>query len=244
MHILLLKELLLLVLLLESIILKKKNRPLAFKNNAPFISCISKINGVLIENAEDLDTVMPMYNLLEYSKNYSKISGSLCNYYGDELTDDTNDDNNLNKNVINSKSFKHKTSITGNTYNIPGRIHNAAGQAINNPDYSANKEGTKKLKIAMPLKYLSNFWRALDMPLINCEVSLTLTWSENCVITSLEKRRIRNTNNRGNSPTNVAFKITDCKLHVRVVTLSAENDNKLLEQLKTGFERTHGINIE
>ena len=61
----------------------KKNRPSAFKNNAPIISCISKINGVLIENAEDLDIVMPIYNLLEYSKNYSKTSGSLWNYYRD-----------------------------------------------------------------------------------------------------------------------------------------------------------------
>ena len=70
----------------------------------PFISCISKI--VLIENAEDLDIVMPMYNLLEYSKNCSKTSGFLWNYYRDELTDETNDDNDSNKNVINSKSFK------------------------------------------------------------------------------------------------------------------------------------------
>ena len=97
MHILLLKELLLLVLLLESIILEIKNRPLAFKNNAPFISCISKINGVLIENAENLHIVMPMYNLLEYSKTYSKTSGSLWNYYSDELTDKTNDNNGPNK---------------------------------------------------------------------------------------------------------------------------------------------------
>ena len=75
----------------------KKNRPLAFKNNAPLISCISKINGVLTENVEDLDIVMPMYNLLEYSKNYSKTSGSLWNYYRDELTDETNDNNGTNK---------------------------------------------------------------------------------------------------------------------------------------------------
>ena len=78
----------------------KKNRPLAFKNNAPFISCISKINGELIENAEDLDIVMPMYNLLEYSKNFRKATGSLFNYYRDELTDDRNHNNGLNKNVI------------------------------------------------------------------------------------------------------------------------------------------------
>ena len=84
----------------------KKNRPLAFKNNALFISCISKINGVLIENAEDLDIVMPMYNFLGYRKHYSKTSGSLWNYYRDELTDETSNYNGLNKNVINSKSFQ------------------------------------------------------------------------------------------------------------------------------------------
>ena len=124
-----------------------------------------------------------MCSLLEYSKSYSKTSGSLWNYYRDELTKEANGDNNLNKNVI--KSFKYKTSITGNTYNISRRIRNAAGRAIDNPYNSAYKEGTKKVKIIVPLKYLSNVWRALDMRLINCEVSLTLTWSENCVITSL-----------------------------------------------------------
>ena len=84
------------------------NRQVILKNNAPFISCISKINGLLVEKAEDLDIVMPMYHLLEYSKNYSKISASLRNYYRDELTDETNDSNDPNKNVINSKSFKYE----------------------------------------------------------------------------------------------------------------------------------------
>ena len=158
----LLQEKLLLVLQMEPIILQIKKRPLAFKNNAPFISCISKVNGVLVENAEDLDIVMPIYNLLEYSKNYSKTSGSLWNYYRDELTDETNDDNGPNKNVINSKSFKYKTSITGSTYNVAA----TAG------DYDANKEGTKEVEITVPLKHLSNFWKMLDIPLINCEVSL------------------------------------------------------------------------
>ena len=98
------------------------NRTLAFKNNAPFTSCISKINGALIENAEDLDIVMPMYNLIEYSINYRKTTGSLFNYYRDELTDETNDNNGPNKNVVNSNSFKYKRSIIGNTYNIHRRI--------------------------------------------------------------------------------------------------------------------------
>ena len=67
------------------------NRRVILKNNAPFISCISKINGVLVKNAEDLDIVMPMYNLLKYSKNYSKTSASLSNYHRDELTAETNE---------------------------------------------------------------------------------------------------------------------------------------------------------
>ena len=67
---------------------EKRNKPLILKNNAPFISCITKINNELIEDAEDLDVVMPMYNLLEYSKNYRKTIASICNYYRDELIND------------------------------------------------------------------------------------------------------------------------------------------------------------
>ena len=93
----------------------RKNTPLAFKNNKPFISCISKINNTLIDNTEDLDVVMSLYNLIEYSKHCRKTTGSLWNYYRDELTDDTNNNNIPNKNVINSKSFKYKTGVTGST---------------------------------------------------------------------------------------------------------------------------------
>ena len=102
---------------------------------------------------------MPMYNLLEYSKNYSKKSGSLCNYYRDELTDETNYDNGLYKNVINSKSFNYKTSITGSTYNVNSTTTDAAGNSIPNPDYKPSKSGTKEVEIAVPSTYLSNFWR-------------------------------------------------------------------------------------
>ena len=166
-----------------------------------------------------------MYNLLEYSKHYSKTSDSLWNYYRDESTDEANDNNSPNQNGINSESFKYKTSITGSTYNVN----------INADGYGENKEGKKEVEIAVPLKYLSNFWRTLDIPLINCEVSLTLSWSATCVITSIEQRLITaaertNQEQRDNSPTIATFDITDCKLSVPVVTLSAENDNKLLEQ--------------
>ena len=139
----------------------RKNRPLILKNNAPFISCIAKINNELIEDAEDLDIVMPMSNLLEYSKNYRKTIGSLCNYYRDELTNDGND-NFANRNVVNLNAFKYKNKITGNTYNVDAA---AAG-------YDVNNEGTQAIELAIPLKYLGNFWRALNIPLISCEVSL------------------------------------------------------------------------
>ena len=86
-----------------------RNRFLAFKNNAPFTNCISKINNVLIDNAEDLDVVMPMYNLLEYSKNYRNTTGSLGNYYRDEPNDFPANNYNTNS-ITNSDSFKYKTS--------------------------------------------------------------------------------------------------------------------------------------
>ena len=86
---------------------------MVFKNNAPFISCISKINGIKIDNAEDLDVVMPMYNLLEYSKNYKKTTGSLWNYYRDEPNSDK-DDNEIMNSIIDSKSFDYKANFMEN----------------------------------------------------------------------------------------------------------------------------------
>ena len=96
----------------------RRNRPLILKNNAPFVSCITRINGELSENADDLDIVMPMYNLLEYSKNYRKTIGLLYNYYRDELSGDTNPNNFPNRNVVKSEAFKYKNKIIGNTYNV------------------------------------------------------------------------------------------------------------------------------
>ena len=96
----------------------KRNRPLILKNNAPFVSCITRINGKLIEDADDLDIVMSMYNLLEYSKNYRKTKGSLYDYYRDELSDDADDNNFDNIKIVNSNTFKYKNKIIGNTIRI------------------------------------------------------------------------------------------------------------------------------
>ena len=89
------------------------------------------------------------------------------------------------------------------------------------------------------MKHIGNFWSSLKIPLVNCEVFLALAWSVNCVITTMGKIiLIAGQEQRDNSPTNATFDMTDCKLYVPVVTLSAENDNKYIEQLKTGFKRT------
>ena len=126
----------------------KRNKAVAFKNNVPFISCISKINGIKIDNAEDLDVVMPMYNLLKYSKNYEKTTGSLWNYYRDEPNDPLS---------TNSESFKYKTSITRNAYQVDEKITDDDGNEIDNPKYDANRVGKNEAKIVIPLKYLCNF---------------------------------------------------------------------------------------
>ena len=171
----------------------ERDKGASFKNCAPFINCISEINNTQIDNAKDIDIVMPMYNLIEYSDNYAKTSGSLWQYFGDEPNDN---------NIEDSESFKSKLKITGKT---------------------PNNNDEKDVEIMVPLKYLSNFWRTLEMPLINCEVNLILTWSSTCIIT--------NSNGVG------TFAITDTKLYVPVVTLSTQENTKFLQQLKSGFKR-------
>ena len=166
------------LLLILQIIMRLIKKKLVFKNNALFINCISKINGVQIDNAEDLDVLMPMYNLLEYGKNYTKTTGSLWNYYRNEPNSGTN--NGINYSIMGSKSFDYKTSFIED-----GVTHNNLTK--------------NDVKIVVPLKYLSSFWRSLNIlslnTLINCEVALILTWFKNCVLTSKAARNANyNTN--------------------------------------------------
>ena len=175
----------------------ERNKGVKFKNCASFTKCISRISNADIDNAQDIDIVMPMYNLIEYSDNYSKTSETLWQYYKDEPKD----------NIADSESFKFKVKVTGKT---------------------PADRNTKDVEIIMPLTYLINFWRTLEMPLINCEFNLILTWSRDCVIT--------------NSTGAGKFEITETKLYVLVVTLSTQDNAKLLQQLKSGFKRTNNWN--
>ena len=133
----------------------KRDKKLTFKNSAPLRSCISEIN-----NAEDLDIVTPMCNLLEYSENYFMTSGSLWIHYRDEVNDSANKDNDadnyrINNKITSSKSFEYKTKIT-----------------VKTPIYTSRLDA----EVLVSLKYLSTFWRSLHLPLINCEIELDLSW--------------------------------------------------------------------
>ena len=178
------------------------NKKVVFKNCAPFTKCISEINNTNVDDAKDIDIVMPMYNLIEYSDNYSKTSGSLWKYCKDIPVINNNNviANFTNNNLTDSFNFKVKMT----------------GQTVDN--------GTKNVEIMVPLKYLSNFWRTLEMPLMNCEINLMLIWSANCVIVFTYVANQITT-----------FTITDTKLYVPVVTLSTQDNAKLLEQLISGL---------
>ena len=185
----------------------------------PLLAAISKSNNILIDNAEDLGIVMPMYNLLAYSKNYSKTSGSSWNYYRDEPNSSMVGD--INYSIRNSKTFDYKTSVT------------------------ERLEGTdteKSVEIVVTLKYLSNLME-------NITHNINQLWSI-FDFNMVYKLCNRNKEDKKaepdadlavaeiNAPTNAEFSITYTTLYLPVVTLSIEDDKKLLQKLKTGFKRT------
>ena len=177
---------------------------LALKNCAPFSKCNLEINDEHVDTAEILDIVMPMYNLIEYSDNYQDSSATLYQYKRDEPPD-----NNVNLTADNSTSFKYKVNLLGNI--------DAA-----NPDNAL--VGRLNVKIVVPLKYLSNFFRSLEMPLINCKIKLNLTWKKEFVLST--------------AADDTVFIINDTKLYVPVVTLSKEDNKDFIEQQDKCFQRS------
>ena len=137
------------------------NAKLTLKNCAPFTKCDLEINDEHVDKAENLDIAMPVYNLTEYSDNYQDSSATLYQYKRDEPPDDIA--NNLTQN--NSTSSDYKINLLGN------------------PEI-ANNIARRNVKIIVPLKYLSNFFRSLEMPLINCKIKLNLTWKKECVLSN------------------------------------------------------------
>ena len=163
---------------------------------ALFNKCRTEINETFVDDADIINITMPMYNSIEYSDNYSNTSGSLWNFKRNEIEGD------VDLTIDNASSFRYKANLIGNTEN------------------NGIKNG---VKIVVPLKYLSNFWRSLEMPLINCKIEFSLGWYEECILS--------------NAGTAATFKITDAKLYVPIVTLKIEDNTKLSKLLFEGFKR-------
>ena len=175
---------------------------LALKNFAPFTKCNLEINDEHVDTAGNLDITMPMYNLIEYSDNYQDSSATLYQYKRDERPE-ANAINDLTTNT--SSSFKYKVELLGNPV-LDGNIAKTS------------------VKVVVPLKYLSNFFRSLEMPLINCKIKLNLTWKKECVLST--------------DAGDAVFIINDTKMYVPAVTLSKEDDKDFIEQQNKRFQRS------
>ena len=178
------------------------NTRLALKNCAPFAKCNLETNYEHVDTAENLDITMPMYNLIEYSDNYQDSSATLYQYKRDEPP---KGDPIPNLAVDNSSSFMYKVNLLGNPV-LDGAI------------------AKRSVKVVVPLKYLSNFFRSLEMPLINCKIKLNLTWKKECVLST--------------DAGDAVFLINDTKMYVPVVTLSKEDNKDFIEQQNKGFQRS------
>ena len=181
-------------------ILNDNDVEIVFKNCARFTDCIKEINNTQIGNAKSIDVVMPIFNLTEYRDNYSKTFGSLWQYRNEQTLTDSGTFANFHA-ANDSASFKFKRKII-------------AGETTDG--------GTENIEMMMPLKYLCDIWKTLEMHLINYEINLVLTWSEKCVLSNDTKATI--------------FAKTDAKLYVLAVTLLTQDNAKLLHQSTLGFE--------
>ena len=178
------------------------NTRLALKNCAPFTKCNLEINDEHVDTAENLDITTPMYNLIEYSDNYQDSSATLYQYKRDEPPED---DAVADLTADNSSSLKCKIRLLGNPV-------------------VANNIARINVKVVVPLKYLSNFFRSLEIPLINCKIKLNLTWKKECVLSADDG--------------NAVFIINDTKMCVPVVTMSKEDNKDFIEQQNKGFQRS------
>ena len=183
------------------------NTKAAFKNCAPFTRCVTHINDEHVETAENLNIIMSMYNLIEYSDNYADSSGSLYQFKRDEQN--MNNGNIADVTTDDLSSFKYKLSILRDL--VAGGVNGVL----------------KNAKIVVHLKYLSNFFRSLEMPLINCKIHPELNRTKNCVMSTAP-----NDINR-----TLTFKIISKKWYVPIVTLSTKDNVNLTKQLNKGFKR-------
>ena len=190
----------------------------AIKNCHPFTRASFKLNNEQVDTADNLDLTMNLYNMLEYSDNYADTTGSLYQYKRPEPRDNNGKVVNLSTAL---SSFKYQSGLvqkqlaTPNSENVPDSI---------DPNFANAHRNWKNIKIVVPLKYISNFFRNLELPLINTKLFMELNWTKYSVLSN------QNQDSR--------FQITKCELYIPVVTINTENNNKLSELLNKGFERT------
>ena len=189
----------------------------AIKNCHPFTRASFKLNNEQVNTADNLDLTMNLYNMLEYSDNYADTAGPLHQYKRPEPRDNNNNIVNLGTALF---SFKYQSGLvqkqltTPNSENVP---------ANTDPNFANAHRIWKNIKIVVPLKYISTFFRNLELPLINTKLYIELNWTKYSVFCNQNQNSI--------------FQITKCELYIPIVTLNTENNNKLSELLSKGFER-------
>ena len=176
------------------------NTKAAFKNYHLFTKGKIHLNDTHVDESDNLDLIMNMYNLIEYSDKYSDSTGSFCQFKRQEPLD-----NNANLTVAGSSSFKYKSNLLGDAI-----VEN-------------NNAVWKNAKIIVPLKYISSFFRSLEIPLINTKLFIEMNYSKNSIISNVDG--------------NTLVKITKTELYVLAVSLSTEDNNKLNQLLDSEFNR-------
>ena len=175
-------------------VIEANHKDVVLKNCSPFSTCKTVINDVFVNRAEYIYIAMPTYNLTEYRDNHSDTLGSLWQFIRDEVLANITD-----LTIDNFESVKYKTVVVGKK----------------TANHNNGKSFVEDAEINVPLKYLSNFWRSLEITLINCKIHLALNWIKDCVLSSA-----------GN------FEITDAKFPVPIVTLFTKDSLKLTKQLR------------
>ena len=190
----------------------------AIKNCHPFTRASFKLHNEQVDTADILDLTMNLYNMLEYSDNYADTTASLYQYKRPEPKDNNGHVVNLGTAL---SSFKYQPGLVQkqltarNSKNVP---------ANTDPNFANANRIWKNIKIVVPLKYISIFFRNLELPLINTKLYMELNWTKYSVLCNQDHNSI--------------FQITKCELYIPIVTFNTENNNKLSELFSKAFERT------
>ena len=197
------------------------NTRVAIKNFHPFTRISFKLNGEQVDTADNLDLTMESYNMLEYSDNYADTTASLYQYKRPEPRDNNGVLNDLT--AANSSSFKCQSGLIQKQLTKENG-HSETANVSADPNFNVAHRLWRNIKIVVALKYVSNFFRSLEFPLINTKLYMELNWTQNSVLSSINQNSI--------------FQITRGELYIPVVTLNIEDNNKLSELLSEEFEKT------